>query len=798
MRYAIRTLAKNPGFAVVAILAIALGVGPNSAVFSIIHAVLLQPLPLGDADRLVILWETNKAHSSEQIAVSPRDLVDWRRESHSFSGFMPGNASPEYGFNLTGNGEPERVMAGRVGVNFSEVMGIPSVLGPGFKPEDGRPGSERAVMLSYQLWKRRFGGDPAIVGRSIGLDGLSYRVAGVVPANLRSVGSVDVWLANNDDLEHMGRGEHRYGVFGRLKPGVTLAQAQAEMNSIQERLGRQYPDTNAQVGALLLPATSILNAVRPAFLMLAAAVGFLLMIACANVAGLLLARGAARQKEIAIRAAIGASSGRLVRQLLGESLVLSAIGSLLGLAFAAISLRLLRSALPDVIPRLKDMAVDLPVLGFTLAASVLTGILFGIAPALRLARPQVNVMLNDGSGKGASSSGRQRGRSLLLMAQVALAVILLTGAGLLIRSFANLSSVSPGFSPHNVLAVRLSLPDTRYAEPVKRAAFTRHVLDRLETLPGVRSTTSISVLPMRSYFLSLPSSAITFHLEGEPEVAASDRPTADFRVVSRDFLETMQIRLVRGRDFNRHDDLDSQRVALVNETLVRRVGGNVIGRKIQIQSGAPREIVGVIPDIRLYNLDGAVRPAVFVLNDQSPSSILTLLVRADRDPTALAASVRRAVLAEDADQPISDIQTMEQVVSDSLLLRRLSMSMLAVFASLALLLAGVGIYGLTAYSVSRRTREIGLRMALGADRRDILTLVVGRGILVGMAGVALGIPGALAVGKVMRGMLYGITPADPVVFVCVPALLLGLATVASYVPARRAMRVDPVVALKHD
>jgi putative ABC transport system permease protein len=796
MRYALRTLAKNPGFSIVAILAIALGVGPNSAVFSIIHAVLLQPLPVADADRLVILWETNKAHRNDQIAVSPRDLVDWRHEAHSFSGLMPGNAAPEYGFNLTGNGEPERVMAGRVGVNFADVMGVPSVLGPGFKSEDGRPGADRAVMLSYQLWKRRFGGDPAIVGRSIGLDGLSYRVAGVVPADLRSIGTVDVWLANNDDLEHMGRGERRYGVFGRLKPGVTVARAQAEMNAIQERLAREYPETNAQIGVVLLPASSILSAIRPAFLMLAAAVAFLLMIACANVAGLLLARGASRQKEIAIRAAIGASAGRLVRQLLGESLVLSAAGSLLGLVFAAISLRLLRSALPDVIPRLKDMTVDAPMLGFTLVASIVTGVLFGIAPAWRLARTRVNTMLNDGSGKGAAFGGRQRGRSVLLMTQVALAVVLLTGAGLLVHSFANLSMVSPGFQPANVLTLRLSLPDTRYGEAARRAMFTRHVLDRVETLPGVRSASSISVLPMRSYFLSLPANVAAYQLEGEPEVSKSEQPAADFRVVSRDFLETMQIRLQRGLDFNRHDQLETQRVALVNEAFAQRATGDVIGRKVQIQSGAPREIVGVVPNIRLYNLDGAVHPAVFVLNDQSPSSIVTLLVRTTGDPLGVAAAVRRAVLAEDADQPVSDVQPMSQVVSDSMLLRRLSMSMLAVFAALALLLAGVGIYGLTSYSVSRRTREIGLRMALGADCRDILVLVVGRGVLVGMAGVALGLPGALAVGKVMRGMLFGIGPNDPVVLVGAPALLLAIAAIASYVPARKAMRVDPVVALK--
>jgi predicted permease len=802
MRYAVRTLARNPGFALVAILAIALGVGPNTAVFSIIRSVLLAPLPLGDADHLVIIWETNKAHNNEQIAVSPRDLADWRREAQSFTGLMPGNASPEYALNLTGAGEPERVLAGRVGVNFSDVMGIPSVVGPGLKPEDGRPGAERAVMLSYQLWQRRFHGDPAAIGRSIGLDGVSYRIAGVVPANLRSIGTVDVWLANNDDLDAMGRGERRYGVFGRLKPGVTVAQAQAEMNQVQERIGRRYPDTNANVGAVLLPAASILNTVRPAFLMLAAAVGFLLLIACANVAGLLLARGAARQKEIAIRAAIGASAGRLVRQLLGESLVLSAIGSVAGLVLAAISLRLLRDALPDVIPRLKDMGVDLAVLGFTLAASIVTGVLFGIAPAIRLARTRVNDALNDGGGKGSGFSGKQRGRSFLLMAQVALAVMLLAGAGLLIRSFANLAAVSPGFQPHGVLTVRLSLPDTKYGDPVKRAAFVRTVLDRVSALPGVRSASSISTLPMRSYFLSLPASVNAYKLEDDLDVKPLEKPTADLRLVGRDFLATMGIALDHGRDFTRFDTMDTQRVVLVNEAFVRRAARDVIGRKVELQStiisGAPREIIGVIPDIHLYSLSDTVRPAVFVLNDQAPAYNLTVVARTTGDPQALGSAIRRAVLAEDGDQPISDLQTMDQVVSDSMLLRRLSMSMLAVFASLALLLAGVGIYGLTAYSVSRRTREIGLRMALGADRSDILALVVGRGILVGIAGVALGIPGALAMGKAMHSMLFGVTAADPVVLLCAPALLIAITALASYVPARKAMRVDPVVALRSE
>jgi putative ABC transport system permease protein len=570
------------------------------------------------------------------------------------------------------------------------------------------------------------------------------------------------------------------------------------MDAIQQRLAQRYPDTNAQIGAVLLPVSHILSSVRPAFLMLAAAVAFLLMIACANVAGLLLARGAARQKEIAIRAALGASRGRIVRQLLGESLILSVTGGIAGLLLAAVSLRLLRNALPDVIPRLKEMNVDASVLAFTFAASIVTGVVFGILPALRSARITVNSMLNDGGGKGASSGGSQRGRSILLMGEVALAVVLLAGAGLLIRSFANLASVDPGFRPANLLTMKLSLPDVKYDDGVKRAAFTHNVLRRAAAIPGVTSASAISVLPMRSYFLSLPANVRAYAIEGQPNLPVAEQPTADFRVVGTNFLPTMGIRLVRGRDFTDRDDRDAPRVAIVNEALARRAGGDLLGRRIRINSADYREIVGIVPDVRLYNLDGPVRPAVFVPNDQSPSFILTLMARTSADPSTIAAAIRREVQAEDSEQPVSDVQTMEQVVAESLLLRRLSMSMLAVFASLALLLAAVGIYGLTSYAASRRTREIGLRVALGARPSDILTLVVGRGLIVGLAGVALGIPIAFGVTRVMRGMLYGITPADPVVFVCVPALLLVIAAVASYVPARKAMRVDPVVALKYE
>jgi putative ABC transport system permease protein len=799
MRYAFRTLAKSPGFTVVAILAIALGVGPNSAVFSIIHSVLLQPLPIPAADRVVILWETNKARNNEQLAVSGRDLLDWRAEARLFDGFVTGQASPDFGFNLTApGGAPERVLAGKVGVDFTDLMGLKPVIGRGFLPTEGEPGSAHAVLLSYQLWKRRFGGDPGITGKAIGLDGVSYNVTGVLPADLRSVGSVDVWLASNDDMAHAPRAERRYGAFGRLKPGVTLAQAKAEMDAIQERLASRYADSNANVGVSLTPLAGILSSVRPAFLMLAAAVAFLLTIACANVAGLLLARGAVKQKEIAIRVALGASRGRIVGQVLGESLILAVAGGVVGLAMAAVSLRLLRNALPDVIPRLREMSVDATVLGFTIAASLLTGVIFGILPAIRMARTSVNSMLNDGGGKGTPAGGSQRARSLLLVGEVALALILLAGAGLLMRSFFKLSSIDPGFRPDHLLTMRLSLPDTQYDTAVKRANFTRNVLRRASATPGVRSASTINTLPMRSYFITLPARAYPYQFEGEAQAPAAERPVADIRAVGTDFLTTMGVRLVRGRDFTTHDDRDARGVAIVNESLARRAGFDVLGRRVRLGANEVREIVGIVPDVRLYNLDGAVRPAIFVPYEQLPGPIYTLLIRTAGDPMSVAGALRHEILQEDPTQAVADVQTMEQVVSDSLLLRRLSMSMLAVFAGLALLLAAVGIYGLTAYSVSRRTREIGLRMALGADRGNILRLVVGRGLAIAATGVALGIPGALGIARLMRGMLYGIGPSDPLVFAGVAGLLIAIAAVASYVPARRAVRVDPVVALKYE
>ena len=804
LRYAFRTLAKSPGFAGVAVLAIALGVGPNSAVFSIINAVLLRPLPFRDSERVVMLWETMKSRGFDQLPVSGPTFLDWKRDARSFENMVPAFALPEYGFNLTGGGEPERVRGGMAGAAFVDVMGITPSVGRGFLPDEDRPGAPKVVLIGYSLWQRRFGSDPRIIGRSVGLDGTAYTVIGVLPGELSAVGNVDVWVPIGRDIAQDNRANHNFGIIARLKPGVTTAQAQAEMNGIAQRLAKVYPATNRGIGVLVISFHDLLsNVARPAFMVLFAAVGFLLLIACANVASLLLARSAARQREIAIRTALGAGRGHIVRQLLAESLVLSLAGGLLGLLLAGWSIRSLRNALPDVVPLLKNMNMDARVLAFTLAASVLTGILFGLLPALRAARTDLHHTLKEGGGgKGTLEGSSQRTRSALLMAEVALAVVLLIGAGLMMRSFVHITSMNPGFRAENVLTMQLSLPEKKYATDRNRVDFQVNVLRRVEALPGVRAAGTINILPMRSYFLNLPVNVVPYHVDGLAAPLKGQEPQADYRRITPGFFAALGIPFRRGRNFTMHDNSDVPPVAIVNEALARQccAGEDPIGKRVRLggPAGQPREIVGVAADALLQGLESRVRPAVYLPSYQSSDRYFSLLVRTASDPAGMSAAVRHEILAVDSEQPVSEVRTMERVVSDSLLLRRLSMSLLGVFASLALLLAGVGIYGLTSYSVSRRTHEIGLRVALGAERDNILRLLVGRGLLVGLAGVAIGLPVAFAVTRLMQGLLFGVTSADPVVFLCVPALLLAIAAVACYIPARKAMRVDPVVALRYE
>lgn len=803
IRYAFRTLLKNPGFTAVAVIAIALGVGPNSAIFSIINAVLLRPLPYQDPDRVVMLWENSKARGFDQLPVSGPTFMDWKRECRSFEDMAPAFTIPEYGFNVTAGGEPERAQGGQAAANMFSVLGIKPVLGRYFLPEEDRPGGDSVVLIGHSFWQRRFGAARDVVGKSIGLDGRSATIVGVLPPEVEALGHVDVWLPIAQDLALLRRDHHNYGIVARLKPGATVRQAQAELDTIAKRLERDYPESNAGIGAMVIPMSEVIaGRIRPALMVMLAAVGFLLLIACANVASLLLARAASRQREIAVRAAVGASRWRVVRQLLTESVMLAAAGGALGVLLAAWSVRALRSQLPDIIPRLKDIGVDGSVLLFTLAISVLTGVLFGLAPALRASRTDLNETLKEGGGRGTVGDASQRARSALLVAEVALAVVLLAGAGLMVRSFLHVISVDPGFRASNVLTMQLTLPDLKYPKGREQLDFARRALERIDAVPGVRSAAIVSYLPMRGGLISLRISVMPFQVEGAPPAIAGQEPTADYRVITPGFLETMGIPLRAGRNFDEHDTREKPGVLLINETMARQYYPNVnpVGRRLRLPPFEKdvREIVGVIADLKLQGLEGKVEPAIFVPLAQQPSRRFSIVVSALSNAAGLSGAVRKEILAIDSEQAVADVRTMEEVMSDSLLVRRLSVWMLGIFGALALALATVGIYGLTSYGVSRRRHEIGLRMALGAQAGSVLRLVVARGLVIVLIGVALGVPAALAMARLMRGLLFGVTTTDAVVFFAVPVALAAAAALASYIPARRAMRIDPIIALRYE
>ncbi len=805
LQYSFRSFIKNPGFTLIAVLTVALGVGPNSAIFSIINAVLLRPLPYRDSDRLVMLLETNKSRGFAQLPVSGATFTDWQRDSRSFEQMAPAFTISEYGFNVTAGRDPERAQGGQAAANLLDVLGVKPIVGRSFLAEEDGPGGTPVALISQSFWTRRFAASRDIVGKPIIVDGTSRIVVGVAPRELEALGRVDLWIPIGKNLALTRRDNHNYGILARLKPGVPVRQAQAEMDGIARRLEQQYPATNAGVGALVIPIDELFSGpIRPALMVLLAAVGFLLLIACANVANLLLARGAVREKEIAVRAALGASRARILRQLLTESLLLGTVGGILGLVLAAWSITALRSALPDImlIQRLKEMSVDAGVLGFTLAVSIVTGVLFGVVPALRASRADLNVTLKDGGGKGVSGDASQRARTALLVVEVALALVLLVGAGLMVRSFLHVLAVDPGFRADHVLTMQLSLPDSKYHGRPALTNFQRSLISRVSSLSGVRSAATINALPGRGGLLNLRAFVMPFQVDGQPAALPGQEPVADYRVIAPQLLDALGIQVRQGRALNAHDTDDSERVVLINETMARRHYPKVdaVGQRLRFPPFATRscKIVGVVADARLHGNESAVDPAVFLPYEQDSLDWFTLVVRSSSDPATLAEAVRRQVLSIDPDQPVSNVRTMDDVISESLLIRRLSVWMLGTFAALAMALAVVGIYGLTSYSVSRRTHEIGLRVALGASRGEILRLVVLRGIMTASAGVALGLPCAIVLSRLMRGLLFGVTATDTFTFCFVPLALVSAAALASYVPARRALRIDPIVALRYE
>jgi putative ABC transport system permease protein len=801
LRYGIRVLLKNPAFSGVAVLALSLGVGANTAIFSVVNALLIRPLAYRDSERLVRInhWESK---SNSESAVSPPGFADYRDQSRGFesmSAISLGNSA----LNFSEQGEPERLQATRVSANFFVTLGVEPALGRAFVPEEDQQGQNRVVVLSDSLWQRRFGGDRDLIGNDIVLSGQSYKVIGVMPASFR-FDNDDLWrplALSPENFAPDQRGNEFLKVIGRLKPETRLEQAQAEMDTIAATIMQNNPGFYPKESGWGLRVTSlrdeVVGSIRPALLVLLGAVGFVLLIACANVANLLLARAAARQKEIAIRTALGASRGHLIRQLLTESLLLALTGGSLGLLLALWGVRLLINLGGASIPRAQEIGVDGRVLGFTVLVSLMTAILFGLVPAIKASRVDLQGMLKEG---GRSSLGsKHRARAALVVADVALSLVLLIGAGLLIRSFARLQNVSPGFQAQGLLTMQMSVPAFKYREPYQVKSFYDNAIEQIRALPAVESVGAVSDLP-----LSGAVHSGSFNIEGRTVPPGEDEPHADLRAATPDYFQAMRIPLLKGRYFTEQDTKEARPVALIDETLAGRYfpDEEPLGKRVEFQSvqGKPvwREIVGVVGRVKHKGLDIEFKDKLYSPHAQVSYSNMFLVVRSATDPLSLATAVRDAVRRVDKDQPVYKVATMEQLISNSLAQRRLSVVLFGVFAGLAMVLAAVGLYGVISYAVTQRTNEIGLRMALGADRTDIFKMVVSQGLMLTLAGVGLGLGCALALTRVMSSLLFGVTPTDPVTFAVVPLVLTGVAVAACFVPARRATKVDPMVALRYE
>ncbi|HYV07671.1 MAG TPA: ABC transporter permease [Blastocatellia bacterium] len=806
LAYGLRTLFKNPGFTIVAVLTIGLGTGANTAIFSVLNGILLRPLPFREPERLVMVWNNNTKSNQPQAALSVPDLRDYGENN-----VLEQMASFAFDdFNLTGGDQPERVQGTMVSANFFSTLGVGAVAGRVFLPEDGQPGADRVVVISDGLWKRRFAADPAVVNQTISLNGASFTVVGVAPADFQSPEKGDeLWVPmsfeGSDRLripsisapEDLERRTFRFlKSFARLKPGTPLEQAQAEMSTIANRLEQQYPDVNSGMGISLVPLhRQVVGDVKPALLLLLAAVGLVLLIACANVANLLLARAAARQKEIAIRVALGAGRSRLIRQLLTESVMLALLGGLLGLGIAWLGLRALVGINPPNIPRLEAIGIDTRVLVFTLFVSLLAGLVFGLVPAIQASRPDLNEALKEGARGSTGGIGRRRVRSILVVTEVALTQMLLIGAGLMLKSFYSLQQVNPGFSPENVLTMQVTLPPSKYTEDTQIAAFYEQALNRIKSLPGVQACGAATTLPLTANTI-----ARRFTIDGRVPGSPNERLVAGYGAVSPDYFLAMGIRLVSGRGFTDQDREKSPQVIIINETMRRRFWPNEdpIGKRISItaESGISREIIGVVADVKSSSLDGESGLQFYEPYLQFPWNFMAIAVRTGTNPLGLAKPVRDEILAVDNTQPVYDVKTLAQIVEDSVSQPRLYMLLLAVFAVIALTLAAVGIYGVMNYSVNQRKHEIGIRMAIGAQRSDIMKLIVGQGMLLAIIGVAVGVAAAFFLGRFMEMLLFGVGGRDLTTFIGVPVVLVLVSLMANYVPARRATRVDPMIALR--
>ncbi|HKW87146.1 MAG TPA: ABC transporter permease [Candidatus Acidoferrales bacterium] len=794
-RYGLRMLRKSPGFTVVAVLTLAVGIGANTAIFSVVNAVLLRPLPYPNHDRLVRIEEMHAGEPGANLTYAT--FLDLARESRTLTNVAAFRA---WSFNITGEGEPEQVVGALISGDFFGALGSKPYLGRLIRAEDDAPGGNNAVtVLSYALWSSRYGGDRSVLGKFITVNAEKYAVIGVMPPGFDYPEKSEIWcpLVAGGSF-HANRRSHLLSVIGDLPQVENLSSAQGELGALASRIDSENPgvDPGLQLTAVSLKR-SMVAPVRPALVVLTIAVGLLLLIACANVANLFLARAAARRKEIAIRSALGAGRTRLARQLFTESVLLATLGGAGGLMLAAWSLRFIVAINGEDIPRLGETALDWHVLGFTVAVSLLTGVLFGFAPAATGTKLDLNSSLKEGVAADTGAT-RRRASHALVVTQLALAMVMLVGAGLLGGSFARLLRVNPGFNAQNLLTLQVFLSPIEYPERATKIAVTlREMLGRIRALPGVRAAGLVNSLPITG------GVGTDFVLHDRPAPPTGNEPDADIRVADPGYFRTMGIPLLSGRNFSEQDTSDSARVVIINETMARTFWPHEspLGKRLTMKDWGPPldgEIIGVAGDVKTNGLDAAVLPMIYWPDSQFPTDFNTFVVRADGDPHALASAVKRAIWAVDKDQPITRVLTMDEILSDSQARRRLYLTLLAVFAGAALLVAAVGIYGVVAYDMSQRTHEIGVRMALGAQRGDVMRMVIGQGAALAAIGIVIGIGAAFGLTRLMATMLYGVNATDPLTFAGVAIALLLVALAACYIPARRAMRVDPMVALRYE
>lgn len=801
LRYSIRILLGKPGFTAVAVIALALGIGANTAIFSVVNAILLRPLAYDEPERLVWIWEHNLASDVQREPISYPNFSDYREQNQIFEN---AGAFTRWQPILTTGGGAERILANQVSASLFSTLRVEAVEGRTFLPEEDQPGKNRVAILSYGLWQRRFGSDKKIVGETITLNSIPFTVVGVMPEQYRHPDpdarkpiELFVPLGMNANTAH--RRLDMLNVIARLKPSISIDQARTGMEIVSARLDQQYPETNAGWGVTIIPLHErFVGDVRPAMLFLLGAVAFLLLIACANVANLLLVRAISRQKEIAIRKALGASRRRLIRLFLTESVVLALIGGVLGSLLALWGINILIALSPGNIPRIGEARLDMLALGFTLAVSLLTGIIFGLAPAIEASNPDLIESLKEGSKNASQGSGNGRIRSLLMISEVSMTLILIICAGLMIKSFLRLQQVNAGFNPERVLTTELALPRLKYREPHQALSFYNEVIRRVESLPGAQAVATVSAVP-----LGTGISILNLEIEGRPQLSADHVIGAESQVVSPSYFRAMGIPLLKGRLFADQDTEDAPGVIVINEEMSERYWPNeeAIGKRISLvdaKTGPWLTVIGVVGNVHQITLDSKPYPQMYEAYAQNPDWGAALVVRTDSDPINMIPALRAQVASVDTDQPLYNVRTMEQVLSESISRQRFNTLLIGIFTSVALVLAAVGIYGVISYSVSHRSHEIGIRMALGAQRADILKMIIEYGLKLALIGAGIGLAAAFVLTRVMTSLLYGVSAIDPFTFAIGTIILIGVALLSCYVPARRATKVEPMIALRYE